>query len=426
MSERGAPIRHFGPAWGRLWLVLLLIPASAGYPLQVKDRTGTPVQVLEIRTTPLIATVFEKRWGDWQLQGPVQAFRPAEYEAYDPSRGAIAREYGLREVAFADYTDARRRIVRIELFRMINYVSAYGLYSFERRSNVRLSGIGTEAEAGADFIAFWKGDYYGRVVIPPQAPALSAGELSDLARALAEKLSVGPHEVPLLIQHLPSQGRVPGTERFIAGPRGLARFAESENPDDLFLLASEAVEAALAEYRLSGASAKLLLIEYHTPQLAHAAYERAQRHLQQLAPAERERRIFKREGNYLIHAFEVSDRPTIEKIVNAIKYTAQVRWLSGDRIRLVPSLIEEFPVGRWLLAVFAFIGVLILIAIGAGVLFGYGFFLWRRRQMQRYRFSDAGGIQRLNLDGLTLPSAPSSRPLPPWRSWKESPPELPR
>jgi len=390
-------------------------------------------QVLEIRTPPLIATAFERRLGSWHLIEPVHAFRASEYEAYDPHRGAIAREYGLREAAFADYTDGRRRTVRVELFRMINYVSAYGFYSFERRGGVRVSGIGTEAEAEENAVAFWKGDYYGRVTIRREAKPrdLPVGELSDLARAFAERLDVGPHEIPLLIRHLPVEGRVPGSERFIAGPRGLAAFPGYENPDDLFLLESDAVEAAIAEYRLHRASAKLLLVEYHTPQWAKAAYDRVQAHWQRLAPAERDRRIFKREGNYLICAFDVSDRPTIERIVNQIEYTAHVRWLSGDRIRLVPSIIEEFPVGRWLIAVFAFIGVLIVIAIGAGVLFGYGFFLWRRRRMQRYPFSDAGGIQRLNLDGLTLPSppgrpelaSPAKTMLPPWRAWEEPPPE---
>ncbi|GBC82462.1 hypothetical protein HRbin10_01587 [bacterium HR10] len=396
---------------GGVGVVLILVSMSSA-------------QVLEIRTPPLIAAAFERRLGSWSLIEPVHAFRASEYEAYDPQRGAIAREYGLREAAFADYTDGRRT-VRIELFRMINYVSAYGFYSFERRGGVRVSGIGTEAEAEENALAFWKGDYYGRVTIRREAKTrdLPVGELSDLARAFAERLDVGPHEIPLLIRHLPVEGRIPGSERFIAGPRGLAAFPGYENPDDLFLLESDAVEAAIAEYRLNRASAKLLLVEYHTPQWAKAAYDRVQAYWQRLAPAERDRRIFKREGNYLICAFDVSDRPTIERIVNQIEYTARVRWLSGDRIRLVPSIIEEFPVGRWLIAVFAFIGVLIVIAIGAGVLFGYGFFLWRRRRMQRYPFSDAGGIQRLNLDGLTLPSPSPSRQLPPWRTGEEPPPD---
>jgi len=408
VSERVARLPALRPLAAGIWATGLLVASAAA-------------QVLEIRTTPLVATVLERRLGPWQLVEPVHAFRPSEYEAYDAHRGAIAREYGLREVALADYVDARKRKVRIELFRMINYVSAYGLYSFERRKGVRLEGIGTEAEAGEGWIAFWKGEYYGRVV--PEASGLSVGEVRDLARALAEKLVAGPHEVPLLIRHLPTEGRVPGSERFIAGPLGLAQFPEYENPDDLFLLKSEAVEAAIADYRLGRASAKLLLVEYHTPQLAQAAYDRVREYWERLAPSERERRILKREGNYLIHAFDVSDRPTIERIVNQIEYTAQVRWLSGDRIRLVPSLIEEFPVGRWLIAVFAFIGVLIVIATGVGALFGYGFFLWRRRRLERYRFSDAGGIQRLNLDGLTLPSPSPSRQLPPWRAWEEPPPE---
>jgi hypothetical protein len=411
VSARTTGLPWRGRTLSSIGAVLLFVSASTA-------------QVLEVRTTPLIATALQRQFGPWRLIEPIHAFRSSEYEVYDPRRGAIAREYGLREVAVAEYTDGRMRTVRVELFRMINYVSAYGFYSFERQRGVRVGGIGTEAEAGEGAIAFWKGEYYGRVMIlrrKATVPDLSLGELSDLARAVAERVSAGPHEVPSLIRHLPEEGRLPGSERFIAGPRALAAFPGYENPDDLFLLESDAVEAAIAEYRINRAAAKLLLVEYHTPQLAQAAYERVQAYWNRLEPAERERRLFKREGNYLIHAFEVSDRPTIEKIVNQIEYTARVRWLSGDRLRLVPSLVEEFPVGRWLIAVFAFIGVLIAIAIGVGVLFGYGFFLWRRRQMQRYPFSDAGGIQRLNLDGLTLPSVPPARQLPSWRMWEEPP-----
>lgn len=366
-------------------------------------------QVIEVRTAPPIADVFARHLGEWQLVGPVHILLPAELAAYAPGRGDVVREYGLQVAAFADYTDAQKTTIRMEIFQMINYVSAYGIYSWERRSAVRAEGIGSEASIGDRELGFWKGDYYVRLsVTTPSPPHVAISKMTDLARILSERLVVGPHDVPLLVQHLPTDRRIAGSERFISGPRGLARFPGYDNPNDLFNLGSDGVEAAIAEYRTGKGISHLLLVEYHTPQLAAAAYERVSRYFAQLPDNERDRRIFKREGNYLIEAFDVADRDVMEALVNSITYTAKVRWLDRDRLRLVGSL-PEFPAATWLVTTFAFIGVVVLILIAGGVALGYVFFVIRRRHIQRYGFSDAGGMLRLNLDRLVLPPADQSR-----------------
>jgi len=361
-------------------------------------------QVIEVRTAPHIADVFARQMGTWRLIGPVHVFLPAELAAYDPDRGEVVREYGLHEAAFADYTDAEHTRIRVEIFHMINYVSAYGIYSWERSSAVRVPGVGTEASLGQRDLGFWKGNYYVRVsaVKTPSVPAVAVDKITTLARALSDRLAVGPHEVPLLVQHLPTDRRIAGSERFISGPRGLARFPGYDNPDDLFNLESDGVEAAIADYRTARGTSHLLVVEYHTPQLAASAYDQVSRYVAQLPEDERARRIFKREGNYLIEAFNVADRDVMEALVNSITYTATVRWLDRDRLRLVGSL-PVFPATTWLITTFAFIGVVVVILIAGGVALGYAFFVIRRRHVQRYGFSDAGGMLRLNLDGLILP-----------------------
>lgn len=367
-------------------------------------------QVIEVRTAPPIADVFARHLGEWRLVGPVHVLLPAELAAYAPGRGDVVREYGLHMAAFADYTDAQKTTIRVEIFQMINYVSAYGIYSWERTSAIQAEGIGSEASISDRELGFWKGNYYVRLSLTTtlSLPHVAISKMTDLARAISERLVVGPHEVPLLVQHLPTDRRIAGSERFISGPRGLVRFPDYDNPNDLFNLGSDGVEAAIAEYRTGRGISHLLLVEYHTPQLAAAAYERVSRYFAQLPDSERDRRIFKREGNYLIEAFNVADRDVMEALVNSIKYTAKVRWLDRDRLRLVGSL-PEFPAATWLITTFAFIGVVVLILIAGGVALGYAFFVIRRRHIQRYGFSDAGGMLRLNLDRLVLPPADQPR-----------------
>lgn len=387
----------------RVWIggllgLILMVGVSLGW-----------AQVIEVRTAPHIADVFARHLGGWRLTGPVHVLLPAELALYAPGRGDVVREYGLHEAAFADYTDAQKATIRVEIFHMINYVSAYGIYSLERTSAVRAEGIGSEASIGDRELGFWKGNYYVRLSLTTLSPPnIAISKMTDLARAISGRLVVGPHDVPLLVQHLPTDRRIAGSERFISGPRGLARFPIYDNPNDLFNLGSDGVEAAIAEYRTGKGIAHLLLVEYHTPQLASAAYERVSQYFARLPEQERDRRIFKREGNYLIEAFNVADREVMEALVNSIKYTAKVRWLDRDRLRLVGAL-PEFPAATWLITTFAFIGVVVLILIAGGVALGYAFFVIRRRHIQRYGFSDAGGMLRLNLDHLILPPADQPR-----------------
>lgn len=384
---------------------LKAIVSSVGFFFFLVSPWSAAAQVIEIQTGPKIARLFEKQFGDWRMDGPVQAFLPAELAAYDPERGALIREYGLRETGFADYVHADRATVRVEVFQAINYVSAYGMYSSERTTTVRVDGLGAESTLSDDQIAFWKGEYYVRLSFGKDVSGrrAAAGKMTELAKAIAHKLPGGAHETPVLIQHLPTEGLIAGTERFIAGRRGLAKFPGYDNPNDVLQLESDGVEAAIADCQTGGEKSRLLLVEYHTPQLAKSAYDRVTGYFQSLPESERERRILKREGNYIVQMFDVTDRAMAEKIVAEIKYTAKVRWLKDDQIRVVQGF-PEFPAVDWLLSTFAFLGFLVLAVIGAGIVFGYSFFVWRRRRASRFGFSDAGGMLRLNLDQIALPS----------------------
>lgn len=392
------------------WLSVIgcwpLAPALAG-----------PQQIIEIQPQSQLGRVLLRQLADWRLQGPIQAMSAAEYSSHDADRAALMSEYGLREMAVGNYVNQHDATVRVEVFRMINYVAAYGAYSLERDADATRIDVGTEGALSKNVLGFFKGAYYVRLSTTGGArpDARQPEALIGLAQRLADQLRAGTSEIPVLIQHLPEEHLVPGTERFIAGPLALAQHPGYDNPNDVFFLASEAVEAAIAEYESNGRRSQLMMVEYHTPQLAGEAYRRVQQYFDALPDAERQRRLLKREGNYIIEAFNIQDPGAMQHIVGQIKYGPSIHWLGEDPFEFLRDMQAgpELNMVDWMLTVFGGIGVMLLMATIMGTMLGVSFFLWRRwRQRQFPGFSDAGGMLRLNLDNLALPPPPRRKSLP--------------
>jgi len=361
-------------------------------------------QIIEVQPVSPTGRWLAHHLGRWRLDGPATEMSAVAFESRQPERARLIREYGLRDMAFGAYVHTNGMKVRVEIFRMINFVAAYGAYSLERSAQAERVAVGTEGALEANRLGFFKGEYYLRLMA--EVGTADRVALLDLARSLEGQVRARHSEIPVLIQHLPSDSLVPGTERFVAGPLALARFGDFQDLDDVFLLSNEAVEAAVAEYRSGDTISPLMIVEYHTPQLAATAYRQAQNYFQSLPEAGRARRILKREGNYLIEVLNVQDPPAAQMVVDQIDYAPSIHWLKKNPFEDLPPFqsIPEISLIDFYLTAFGFIGVSLLIAFTGGVLLGTCFFLWRRRRL-RYLpgFSDAGGMMRLNLDNLALP-----------------------
>lgn len=362
-------------------------------------------RIIEVQPVSMTARLLPARLGQWQLNGSVLPLSHATFVSSHPERGQLLGEYGLRDVAIADYQRADGRSVRVEIFRLIHFVAAYGAYSLERSIQAQPINIGTEGAVESNRLSFFKGEYY--VCLNVRSDAIDSATLIELARRLDERIAPRHSEIPILMQHIPSESLLPGTQRFIAGPLALNRLLGPQEPYDPFMLASEAVEAALAEYQVGGVQSPLLIVEYHTPQLAAAAYPQVQRAIEALPEAERSRRLLKREGNYIIIAFNVNDRQAMQAIVDQVDYTPTIHWLKKSPLEMLRELQpdpEQISLIDTYLAAFAFIGLSLLVTITGGVLLGTAIFFWRRWRRRNWEgFTDAGGMMRLNLDNLLPP-----------------------
>ena len=164
-------------------------------------------------------------------------------------------------------------------------------------------------------------------------------------------------------------------------------------------------DAALATY----APSKVLIIEFHTPQLAADNDQRIIARIHELwnlgqpAPS-----AYRRVGNYSVFVFDAPDEQTAKQLIDQVKYEQVVQWLGEN-----PNILKEAE-KRYvnttlgvLVAVLKASGYAALLCLGVGGLIGGLLFSYRRSQQKAVAYSDAGGMLRLNLDEMTAETNPS-------------------
>ncbi len=165
-------------------------------------------------------------------------------------------------------------------------------------------------------------------------------------------------------------------------------------------------DAALGIYGPS----KVLIIEFHTPQLASDNNQRIIARIQELwrlgqpAPA-----AYRRVGNYSVFVFDAPDEQTAKQLIDQVKYEQVVQWL-GDNPNILREAEKRYvntTLGV-LVAVLKASGYAALLCLGVGGLIGGLLFSYRRSQQKAATaYSDAGGMLRLNLDELSAETNPS-------------------
>jgi hypothetical protein len=151
-------------------------------------------------------------------------------------------------------------------------------------------------------------------------------------------------------------------------------------------------------------SSRVLIVEYHTPQLATENDQRIIPRIHELwklgqpAPS-----AYRRVGNYSVFVFDAPDEQTAKQLIDQVQYEQVVQWLGEN-----PNILKEAE-RRYvnttlgvLIAVLKASGYAAVLCLGVGGLIGGLLFSYRRSQQKAATaFSDAGGMLRLNLDELS-------------------------
>lgn len=202
--------------------------------------------------------------------------------------------------------------------------------------------------------------------------------------------------LPVLIKHLPSWETVRDSSGFFLN-RGELKKALGDRPVLDLVDFTGGTEATAATYP----AAKLLIVEYMTPQ---SATEADSKFLDYFAGnPDGGKTLYKRVGNYSVFAFDVTDQAAAGALIDEVKYQKTVQWLGEDPYLL--KKLEQYFINTTR-DIFIATVKWIVGGLGFSLLLGVivGFFFFRHRQQRRLKletYTDAGGLTRLNLDGLS-------------------------
>ncbi|HEU4834163.1 MAG TPA: DUF6599 family protein [Pyrinomonadaceae bacterium] len=256
--------------------------------------------------------------------------------------------------------------------------------------------IGTAGYITAGRVVFFKGP---NVVLIKTLKG-DDQNLKDLARSLSETLDNGEGDIPVLVKHLPDPDKALKDVIYlnnIADLRGMPFLS----PVFEVVQTNGNADAVISPWYGGN---KVVIVEYHTPQLATENDQRIIARIHELwklgqpAPT-----AYRRVGNYSVFVFDAPDEQTAKQLIDQVKYEQVVQWLGEN-----PNILKEAE-KRYvnttlgvLVAVLKASGYAALLCLGIGGLIGGLLFTYRRAQQKDVTaFSDAGGMLRLNLDELS-------------------------
>ncbi|MDM7921938.1 MAG: hypothetical protein QUS14_06530 [Pyrinomonadaceae bacterium] len=204
--------------------------------------------------------------------------------------------------------------------------------------------------------------------------------------------------IPVLIKHLPEWEKA-NSQAVLAKDVQTLKAAIGDRAILASLDFSGGTEAVTAPYE----AGRLLIVEYMTPQFATDADAKFSANL--ATDPGSPPIVYRRIGNYSVFVFDAPDQVAATALLEQVKYEKSVQWLGED-----PFLLQKFE--RYFaltardFAVATVVSILsgLGLAIAVGVVVGFLFFWYRERaRAAQVAFSDAGGLTRLNLDGLSEP-----------------------
>lgn len=207
--------------------------------------------------------------------------------------------------------------------------------------------------------------------------------------------------IPVLIKHLPDWETAQLRAAYILNAGDLRKALGDRQFLDLIDFAG-GTEAVTAPYP----QGKLLIVEYPSPQSSIDADNKIKQRLEEIG--QNTQTVYKRIGNYNAFVFDAGDKSAADALLDEVKYEKTVQWLGNDptAFKRAERAFIEGTSNLFLSTVLAIVSVLGL-SVLAGLVVGLLFYRLREQKRSNMAaFSDAGGMTRLNLDGLSAqPSA---------------------
>jgi len=236
--------------------------AQAAQPTAAEKKSATAITL-----PPSPKALLPDEFNGWAAAEPAKTVTdPAQA---DPTDAAALKEYGFNAAVLASYKREGETLSPRAL-RFDDASGAYGAYSYYRQNGWPKVEIGNGAASNKNRVLFWVGTTVVDATFS-RVDQESAGELREIARQLPApdgSRALLPPVLASLPKSKPESSLDPQTTHYAEGPAGYAG-AGGVLPPTLVNF-DKGAETLTANYSLISGSATLTLIDYPTPQIAHA------------------------------------------------------------------------------------------------------------------------------------------------------------
>jgi len=295
------------------------------------------------------AVFLPHSFAGWTQTGAVKTITdPAQADAAYP---AVLKEYGFTGSETATYTRDDGRKLTIKAARFNDASGAYGAFTFYRQQAMKTEQIGTKAASANNRILFFRSN----VLVDANfdhVTGMSAAELRDLAAQLP-LLTGSADNLPNLPEYLPKKDAVENSARYIIGPQALLATNSPVAAEQIDF--KDAPEVLSQEYTSPGGPLTLTIVNYPTPQIAGERLRALQSNGSLLV---------RRSGPLLTIVTGAIGSSDTKDLLNGVNYEAEVTWNEAT------SLSKRDNIGNLIVAVFALIGIILLISLIFGIFFG--------------------------------------------------------
>jgi hypothetical protein len=274
--------------------------------------------------------------------GPFKRQPPKTVSVQD---SALYDEYGLEATEAAEYVSPDKRFTATA-WRLRDSTGALALFEARRPSGATPASVTKLSVRTSDGEIFIYGNYLFQFTGALPDPA-------DLDALYARLPRLERSPLPALMAFLPQEGLVPNSERYIVGPVSLERFAPGIAPSVAAF--HMGAEAQVGKYATDKGLLTLAIFAYPTPGMARERYTEFSK-----IPGV----IAKRVISLVAVTINPPDPDSAERVLARVKYETSMTWNEGVPENPVKSM------AKLLVDIFIFTGILIAMALVAGIGFG--------------------------------------------------------
>jgi len=157
----------------------------------------------------------------WHMNNPPEEYKGEDLFLYINGGAEIYHEYGFKQVLIQDYINDRGSTISLEIYEMLNYEAAFGIYSFKRSIEGQALNLGGGGRLEGYYLNFWENKYLVTLTGFDEESETVQG-LLIIAKAVDAILESNSNsKKPSLIHLLPEKDLIEPSVKYFRGNLGL-------------------------------------------------------------------------------------------------------------------------------------------------------------------------------------------------------------